>query len=152
MKRAETRSCSLCNKLHISLPPHSCVRQVYTLQYSLLLLKFRAIKFSINIVQHQFSLHCFYFCALRTTNLFHTTKWLFIHTFTCSLIPCNTYRIALEWRHLLHQKSLHLQWSTQSAKSFLCFSSSSSSVVLDFQRTLFLLSSYLLSLRCFHEV
>jgi len=32
MKRAETCSCSLCNKLYISLPPYSCVRQVYTLQ------------------------------------------------------------------------------------------------------------------------
>ena len=32
MKRAETCSCSLCNKLYISVPPYSCVRQVYTLQ------------------------------------------------------------------------------------------------------------------------
>jgi len=33
MKRAETRSWSLCNKLYISIPPYSCVRQVYlTLQ------------------------------------------------------------------------------------------------------------------------
>ena len=36
MKRAETCSCPLCNKLYISLPPYSCVRQVYTLQSSLL--------------------------------------------------------------------------------------------------------------------
>ena len=34
MKRAETCSCSLCNKLYISLPPYSCVRQIYTLQSS----------------------------------------------------------------------------------------------------------------------
>jgi len=37
MKRAETCSWSLCNKLHISLPPYSCVRQVYTLQSSLVI-------------------------------------------------------------------------------------------------------------------
>jgi len=36
MKRAETCSCSLRNKFYISLPPYSCVRQVYTLQSSLL--------------------------------------------------------------------------------------------------------------------
>ena len=36
MKRAETCSWSLCNKLYISLPPYSCVRQVYTLQSSLI--------------------------------------------------------------------------------------------------------------------
>lgn len=111
---------------------------------------FGAIRFSINIVQHQFSFYCFYFRTHRTTNLFHATKWLFIYAFTFSLVPCNTYRIALGWRHLLHQKSLHLEWSAQSAKSFLCFSSSS--VVLDFQSTLFLLSPYLLSLSGFHEV
>jgi len=35
MKRAETCSCSLCNKLYISLPPYSCVRQVYKLQSNL---------------------------------------------------------------------------------------------------------------------
>ena len=35
-KRAETCSCSLCNKLYISLPPYSCDRQVYTFQSSLL--------------------------------------------------------------------------------------------------------------------
>ena len=35
MKRAETCSWSSCNKLYISLPPYSCVRQVYTLQSSL---------------------------------------------------------------------------------------------------------------------
>jgi len=35
MKRAETCSCSLCNKLYMSLPSYSCVRQVYTLQSSL---------------------------------------------------------------------------------------------------------------------
>ena len=34
MKRAETCSWSLCNKLYIPLPPYSCVRQVYTLQSS----------------------------------------------------------------------------------------------------------------------
>ena len=34
MKGAETCSCSLCNKLYISLPPYSCVRQVHTLQSS----------------------------------------------------------------------------------------------------------------------
>ena len=36
MKRAETCSCSLCNKLYISIPPYSCVRQVYKLQSSLI--------------------------------------------------------------------------------------------------------------------
>ena len=34
MKRAETCSCSLCNKLYISIPSYSCVRQVYKLQSS----------------------------------------------------------------------------------------------------------------------
>jgi len=38
-KSAETCSWSLCNKLHISLPPYSFVRQVYTLQSSLTVLK-----------------------------------------------------------------------------------------------------------------
>ena len=36
MKRAETCRCSLCNKLYISIPPYSCVREVYKLQSSLL--------------------------------------------------------------------------------------------------------------------
>ena len=36
MKRAETCSCSLCNKLYISLPTYSCARLVFTLQSSLL--------------------------------------------------------------------------------------------------------------------
>jgi len=35
-----------------------------------------------------------------------------------SLIPCNTYRIALGWRHLLHQKSLRHDWSTQISQIF----------------------------------
>jgi len=35
IKRPETCSWSLCNKLYIFLPPYSCVRQVYTLQSSL---------------------------------------------------------------------------------------------------------------------
>jgi len=30
MVRAETCSWSLCNKLYVSIPPYSCVRQVYT--------------------------------------------------------------------------------------------------------------------------
>ena len=88
----------------------------------------------------KFSLNRSFLLSLRITNLFHATKWLFICTFTCFLIPCNIYRIARGWRHLLHQKSVQPDWCTQPAKSFLCFSSSS--VVLDFQSIFFLLSSF----------
>ena len=41
MKRAETCSWSLCNKLYISLPPYSCVRQVYTHPNSVVLFSHR---------------------------------------------------------------------------------------------------------------
>jgi len=105
---------------------------------------------SLNI---KFSLDCFYIHALRITNLFHATKWLCMYTFT------------FPWYHVIHTELLlddvicctrSLFATTEvpkSAKSFLCFSSSSSSsVVLDFHRTLFLLSPYSFSPRSFHEV
>jgi len=52
MKRAETCSWSLCNKLYISSPPYSCVRQVYipqSNQYTCLIISRSRLLLIINV-------------------------------------------------------------------------------------------------------
>jgi len=58
MKRAETCSCSLCNKLYISVPPYSCVRQVYKLQSSLIWCFYICMK-TVEPFQFSFSFNSF---------------------------------------------------------------------------------------------
>jgi len=67
MKRAETCNCSLCNKLYISVPPYSCVRQVYKLQsnhhsYCSHRMLLKTILFPIH------KIHSLYICSLWMTD------------------------------------------------------------------------------------